>query len=466
LKIQFIGGARTVTGSLHLLHINGKKILLECGLFQGRRKDTYDKNKNFPFDPKEIDALILSHAHIDHSGNIPNLVSKGFDGLIYATAATVDLCQIMLRDSAHLQEKDVEWVNKKRVKKGDSPVEPLYTLDDVEKAMEHFVGVQYNKTIELFDGINFSFRDAGHILGSAGVHIEIKENQNKKISLGFSGDIGRPESPVIKSPDVLRDLDVLIMESTYGNRLHSPTEQVEEELAQTVNQVVNDNGKIIIPAFAVGRTQTIVYVLHKLFDQNRIPEIPIYVDSPLAVDATNVFRSHPECLDRETYRIFLQNGEDPFGFSRLKYIKKVEESKELNEKQGPMIIISASGMAEGGRILHHLANNIENPKNLILFVGYAAEHTLARKIMDGEQTVNIFGEEYKVKAKVKSMDYFSAHADQNELLDYLRLNPVKKLKNIFLVHGEEDQALPFRQKLLTKGYKSVDFPISNSIYEI
>lgn len=466
MKIQFIGGARTVTGSLHLLHINGKKILLECGLFQGRRKDTYDKNKNFPFDPKEIDALILSHAHIDHSGNIPNLVSKGFDGLIYATAATVDLCQIMLRDSAHLQEKDVEWVNKKRVKKGDSPVEPLYTLDDVEKAMEHFVGVQYNKTIELFDGINFSFRDAGHILGSAGVHIEIKENQNKKISLGFSGDIGRPESPVIKSPDVLRDLDVLIMESTYGNRLHSPTEQVEEELAQTVNQIVNDNGKIIIPAFAVGRTQTIVYVLHKLFDQNRIPEIPIYVDSPLAVDATNVFRSHPECLDRETYRIFLQNGEDPFGFSRLKYIKKVEESKELNEKQGPMIIISASGMAEGGRILHHLANNIENPKNLILFVGYAAEHTLARKIMDGEQTVNIFGEEYKVKAKVKSMDYFSAHADQNELLDYLRLNPVKKLKNIFLVHGEEDQALPFRQKLLTKGYKSVDFPISNSIYEI
>jgi metallo-beta-lactamase family protein len=466
LKIQFIGGARTVTGSLHLLHINGKKILLECGLFQGRRKDTYDKNKNFPFDPKEIDALILSHAHIDHSGNIPNLVSKGFDGLIYATAATVDLCQIMLRDSAHLQEKDVEWVNKKRVKKGDSPVEPLYTLDDVEKAMEHFVGVQYNKTIELFDGINFSFRDAGHILGSAGVHIEIKENQNKKISLGFSGDIGRPESPVIKSPDVLRDLDVLIMESTYGNRLHSPTEQVEEELAQTVNQIVNDNGKIIIPAFAVGRTQTIVYVLHKLFDQNRIPEIPIYVDSPLAVDATNVFRSHPECLDRETYRIFLQNGEDPFGFSRLKYIKKVEESKELNEKQGPMIIISASGMAEGGRILHHLANNIENPKNLILFVGYAAEHTLARKIMDGEQTVNIFGEEYKVKTKVKSMDYFSAHADQNELLDYLRLNPVKKLKNIFLVHGEEDQALPFRQKLLTKGYKSVDFPISNSIYEI
>lgn len=466
MKIHFIGGARTVTGSLHLLHINGKKILLECGLFQGRRKDTYDKNKNFPFNPKEIDALILSHAHIDHSGNIPNLIIKGFDGLIYATAATVDLCQIMLRDSAHLQEKDIEWVNKKRSKKGEPPVEPLYTLDDVEKAMEHFIGVQYNKTIELFDGINFSFRDAGHILGSAGVHFEITENSNKKISLGFSGDIGRPESPVIKSPDVLRDLDVLIMESTYGNRLHSPSEEVEEELAQTINQIFNDNGKVIIPAFAVGRTQTIVYVLHKLFDQNRIPEIPIYVDSPLAVDATNVFRSHPECLDRETYRIFLQNGEDPFGFSRLKYIKKVEESKELNDKPGPMIIISASGMAEGGRILHHLANNIENPGNLILFVGYAAEQTLARKIMDGEKKVNIFGEEYEVRAKVKTMDYFSAHADQRELLDYLRLNPAKKLKNIFLVHGEEDQAIPFREKLLTKGYKTVEFPASGSIYEI
>jgi metallo-beta-lactamase family protein len=466
LKIQFIGGARTVTGSLHLLHINGKKILLECGLFQGRRKDTYEKNKNFNFDPKEIDVMILSHAHIDHSGNIPNLVSKGFDGLIYATAATVDLCQIMLRDSAHLQEKDIEWVNKKRAKKGEPPAEPLYTLDDVEQAMEHFVGVQYNKTIELFDGITFSFRDAGHILGSAGIHLEIKEKGSKNFSLGFSGDIGRPDSPVIKSPDILRDLDALIMESTYGNRLHSAVEEVEEELAQTINNIVNENGKVIIPAFAVGRTQIIVYVLHKLFDQGRIPEIPIYVDSPLAVEATNVFRSHPECLDRETYRIFLQNGEDPFGFSRLKYIKKVEESKELNDKLGPMIIISASGMAEGGRILHHLANNIENPKNLILFVGYAAEQTLARKIMDGEKKVNIFGEEYQVNAKVKTMDYFSAHADQNELLDYLRLNPTNNLKNIFLVHGEENQALPFRQKLLTKGYKNVEFPASGSIYEI
>ncbi len=460
MQIEFIGGARTVTGSQHLLHINGKKILLECGLFQGRRSETYERNKNFKFNPKDIDVMILSHAHIDHSGNIPNLVSKGFDGLIYATSATVDLCQIMLRDSAHLQEKDIEFVNKKRKKKNEGTLNPLYTLEDVEKAMQQFVGIQYNRMIDLFPGVRFTFRDAGHILGSAGVHLEIEESGNKKISLGFSGDIGRPDSPVIKSPDILRDLDALIMESTYGNRLHSPTEKVEEEFSSAISEVINDGGKIIIPAFAVGRTQTIVYMLHKLFNQNRIPEVPVYVDSPLAVDATAVFRSHPECLDRETYRIFLQNKEDPFGFGRLTYIKKTEQSKELNEKTGPMIIISASGMAEGGRILHHLVHNISNPKNLILFVGYAAEHTLARKIMDGNQFVNIFGEEHEVKAKIKKMDYFSGHADQKELLDYLRLNDENKLKNIFLVHGEEDMALPFRQKLLEKGFKNVQFPAS------
>lgn len=459
MQIEFLGGARTVTGSQHLLHINGKKILLECGLFQGRRSETYDKNKNFKFNPAEIDTLILSHAHIDHSGNIPNLVSKGFDGLIYATAATVDLCQIMLRDSAHLQERDIEWVNKKKAKKGEEPFEPLYTLEDVEKAMKLFVGVQYDKSIDVSPGVRFTFQDAGHILGSAGVFLEIEES-GKKLNLGFSGDIGRPDSPVIKSPDILRDLDMLIMESTYGNRLHSPVEEVEEDFASTISTVINDGGKVIIPAFAVGRTQTIVYMLHKLFNQNRILEIPIYVDSPLAVDATAVFRSHPECLDRETYRIFLQNGEDPFGFSRLKYIKKTDESKELNDKPGPMIIISASGMAEGGRILHHLAHNIGNPNNLILFVGYAAEHTLARRIMDGNEKVNIFGEEFDVKAKIKKIDYFSAHADQKELLDYVRLNPPDKLKNIFLVHGEEDMALPFREKLLQKGYKNIEFPAS------
>jgi metallo-beta-lactamase family protein len=466
LQIQFIGGARTVTGSQHLLAINGKKILLECGLFQGRRKETYEKNKNFLFDPSEIDTLILSHAHIDHSGNLPNLVKNGFHGPIFATAATVDLCQIMLRDSAHLQERDIEWVNKKRKKKKLEPVEVLYSFDDVETAMKQFIGVQYNHPIEIYPGVTAIFQDAGHILGSASILLEIEEGSNKGIRFGFTGDLGRPEMPVVRTPDLLRDVDVLIMESTYGNRFHSKVEEVEEELAKAVQQCCDEGGKIIIPAFAVGRTQLLVYMLHKLFDQNRIPQVPIYVDSPLAVNATNVFRAHPECFDRETYRIFLHDGDDPFGFERLTYVSTVDQSKELNEINGPMIIISASGMAEGGRILHHLANNIGNPKNLLLFVGYAAEHTLARRLMEGREKVNIFGEEYKVKCKVRVMDYFSAHADQGELINYLRLNRTEKLKNVFLVHGEEEQALPLREKLVQKGYKHVAFPNSGEKYEI
>jgi len=463
LKIQFIGGARTVTGSQHLLTINGKKILLECGLFQGRRKDTYEKNKNFKFNPSEIDALILSHAHIDHSGNIPNLVKNGFDGPIYATAATIDLCEIMLKDSAYLQQRDIEWLNKR--KKSRIPEEPLYSIEDVEEAIQKFVPVEYNSATEIFPGTTAVLQDAGHILGSSSILLEIEE-EGKKIRFGFSGDIGRHEMPIIRDPDYFRDLDVLIMESTYGNRIHTHSEEVEEEVAKIVREVFDKKGKIIIPAFAVGRTQMLVYVLHKLFDQNRIPEIPIYVDSPLAVNATKVFREHPECFDRETNRIFLESGDDPFGFGRLKYISTVDQSKELNDLIDPMIIISASGMAEGGRILHHLANNIGNPKNLILFVGYAAEHTLARKIMDGVERVNILGEEHSVKCKIKTMDYFSAHADQNELLDYLHLNPANKLKNMFLVHGEEEQALPLKEKMLQKGYKNVDFPVSEEKFVI
>lgn len=465
MNIQFIGAARTVTGSQHLLTINGKKILLECGLFQGRRKDTYEKNKNFKFDPKEIDALILSHAHIDHSGNIPNLVKNGFNGPIYATSATVDLCNIMLKDSAHLQQRDIEWLNKRRKNHSNEKAEALYTLEDVERALNNFTAVEYNTIKEIFPGTSLTFQDAGHILGSAGILLEIEE-EGKKLRFGFSGDIGRNETPIIRDPDYLRDLDALIMESTYGNRIHTHSDEVEEEVAKVVREVFDRKGKIIIPAFAVGRTQLLVYVLHKLFDQNRIPEIPIYVDSPLAVNATKVFKDHPECFDRETNRIFLESGDDPFGFGRLKYISTVDQSKELNEIKDPMIIISASGMAEGGRILHHLANNIGNPKNLVLFVGYAAEQTLARKIMDGMERVNILGEEYSVKCQIKTMDYFSGHADQNELLDYLRLNPQKRLKNIFLVHGEEEQALPLRGKILEKGYKKADFPLSGEKFVI
>jgi len=465
MEIQFIGAAQTVTGSQHLLNINGKKILLDCGLFQGKRKEAFEINRAFKYSPSEIDVLLLSHAHIDHCGKIPGLVKNGFNGPIYTTAATVDLCQIMLRDSAHLQERDIYVVNKIRKKQHKNPFEPLYDYEDVEKAMDLFIGVQYSRAVEVAPGVMATYWDAGHILGSAGILLEINEN-GKNYRLGFSGDIGRNDMPIIRNPNVLRDLDLLIMESTYGNRLHDISDAVEEEVAKTVKSVVERGGKIIIPSFAVGRTQLLVYILHKLFDQNRIPVMPVYVDSPLAVEATKVYQTHPECYDRETYRVFIQNNQDPFGFGRLTYIKNVEQSKELNERHDPCIIISASGMAEGGRILHHLKNNIEDKRNLILFVGYAAQHTLARKIIDGEADVNILGEPHKVNAEVKKMDYFSGHADQNELLEYLKLNNPNKLKNIFLVHGERDQAMPFREKLLQKGYKNVHFPKSGEKFSI
>lgn len=465
MKLQFCGGARTVTGSQHLLMVNGKRVLLECGLFQGRRAETYERNLNFCFDPASIDAMILSHAHIDHSGNIPNFIKNGFRGSIYTTAATVDLCQIMLRDSAYLQERDVEWANKIRRKRGEDLVEPLYTIDDAEAAMTHFVGMQYNHPFQICEGVEVMFRDAGHILGSAGVLLNLTEN-GRKFRLGFSGDIGRTEVPIIRDPDVLRDVDALIMESTYGDRLHSPREDVEEELASTIREVAKVGGKIIIPAFAVGRTQVIVYMLHKLFDQNRIPDMPIFVDSPLATAATQVFRAHPECFDRETFRVFLDGQEDPFGFDRLKYVGSVEDSKKLNDLNYPHIIISASGMAEGGRIVHHLRNNIGNSRALVLFVGYAAEHTLARRIMDGYSPVKIFGEEFDVRCQVKRMDAFSGHADRNELLEYVGYSSPEKLKHIFLVHGEESQAMPLRDALKEKGFQRVDYPAPREIFEL
>lgn len=465
MKIQFCGGARTVTGSQHLLEVNGKSILLECGLFQGRRKETYERNQNFCFDPASVDAMVLSHAHIDHSGNIPNFVKNGYAGPIFATTATVDLCQIMLRDSAYLHERDVVWANKIRRRQNLPDVEPLYTIEDAEAAMTSFMGVQYDRSFPICPGVQATFRDAGHILGSAGMLLEVSE-KGRRLRVGFTGDIGRNDVPILRDPNAIRDVDALVMESTYGNRLHSSREDVEEELAETVREVASSGGKVIIPAFAVGRTQLIVYMLHKLFDQGRIPDMPVYVDSPLATAATRVFRSHPECFDQETFRTFLQDNQDPFGFGRLKYITDVEDSKKLNELKYPHIIISASGMAEGGRVLHHLRNNIGNPRNLVLLVGYAAEHTLARRLMDGHREVKIFGEEFQVRCKVKRMDAFSAHADRNELLEYVGYTPPEHLKHIFLVHGEAEQALPLKEALEQKGYGSVQFPAPNEVFEV
>jgi metallo-beta-lactamase family protein len=363
----------------------------------------------------------------------------------------------MLKDSAFLQQKDIEWVNRIRARTNEPLFKPLYTMEDVEAAVHLFKAVDYDKTFTVCDGVKVTLLDAGHILGSAGVSFEVFEN-GRTTRCAFSGDIGRANMPILHDPNIPRDLDVLIMETTYGNRRHSPIADVEEELVNIVRSVAANGGKIIIPAFAVGRTQELVYILHKLFNENRIPEIPIFIDSPLACEATKVFREHPECFDRETNRIFISGHEDPFGFGRLKYVGDIAESKTLNGLTYPHIIISASGMAEGGRILHHLRNNIENPKILVLFVGYAAQETLARKMMDGARKVKIFGEELTVKCKIKIMDAFSAHADAEELLQYALITPPEKLRHVILVHGEKEQSAPFGEALRSKGYRNVHYP--------
>ncbi len=465
MQIGFYGAAQTVTGSQFLVTVNNTKILVDSGLFQGRREESFVKNRNFEFDPAEVDHLVLTHAHIDHSGNIPNLVRKGFRGTIHATHATVDLCEIMLKDSAFIQEKDVEFVNKIRSKQNKPLFKPIYTEEDVKKTLPLFKGYDYDETITLTKGVKVTFRDAGHILGAGSLLWEINEN-GRLIRLGFSGDIGRPNMPLMYAPNKLRDLDYLVMETTYGNRLHSPLGDVEQQLADIITETAQSGGKIIIPAFAVGRTQVMVYILHKLFDNHRIPEIPIFVDSPLGLHATEVFRKHHKLLDREAKRIFIPGESDPFSFGRLQYVKSVDESKSLNHIDYPHIIISSSGMAEGGRILHHLRNNVGNKKALVLFVGYAAPHTLSRKLIDGDKSIKIFGEEHKVRCRVKSLDSFSAHADRHELLQYLDHCPPSKMKKLFLVHGEIEQTDSFANALKSKGYQDLHIPEENEVVTI
>lgn len=445
MKIEFLGAARTVTGSMHLLSLDGKRILLECGLFQGRRQESFERNRNLPFEAAAIHALVLSHAHIDHSGNIPNLVRSGFQGKIYATSATADLCSIMLLDSAHIMQADVEYVNKKRVRKGLDPVEPIYTVADVEASLGHFVSLGYDDPVQIAPGVRLTFCDAGHILGSALCVLDITEDK-RGFRLLFTGDLGREGLLILRDPQVVPHVDYLITESTYGARLHGTPKEAEEQLKDVVNETVARQGKLIIPAFSVGRTQEIVYALHRLRNAGEIPSLPIFVDSPLSTDATEIFLRHPECYDAETLA-FMQRDPNPFGFRELHYIRQVEESKALNNRDGPMIIISASGMCESGRILHHLKNNIEDPRNTILFVGFQAEHTLGRRILERNEQVPIFGEMYTLRAHVAHIDGYSAHADQRELLSYIgKLDP-KRLRKVFIVHGEEEAALALEKSL-------------------
>lgn len=457
MQIQFIGAAQTVTGSMHFIRTRHTKFLLDCGLYQGKRKEAFEINRTFDFfNPAEIDFVILSHAHIDHAGNLPSLVKKGFKGKIFSTFATRDLSVVMLQDSAHIQEKDVEFVNKRRKRQGKNLFEPLYTQEDVLNVLNQFVGINYRQSYEVSKGINLTFYDAGHILGSALVHLVIQE-EKKIFNLAFSGDLGRPNLPILKDPERIPNVDYFICESTYGGRRHENPLNSEEILTGILKKAIVHNSKIIIPAFSLGRTQEIVYALHKIFESKIIERIPVYVDSPLTVNVTDVFRLHPECFDMETLE-FLNKNEDPFGFKRLTYITDVEESKKLNSIGGPLIIISSSGMCEAGRILHHLANNISNPNNIILMVGYSAINTLGRKLIDGEKKVNILGEEFNVEAEVIVMRSFSAHADENELMDYTTQLDKNQMREIFLVHGEIDQQEIFQKHLEASGFEKILTP--------
>jgi metallo-beta-lactamase family protein len=464
IKISFHGAAQSVTGSQFLLRAEGKNILVDCGLTQGKRKESYELNKNFRFPdnlkPSDIDAVVLTHAHIDHSGNLPTLAKQGFAGQIHATGATVELCNYLLHDSAFLQNNDIKFANKKRQKQNKVLFAPLYTGEDVSKMLGQFVSHEYGKTAELFPNIKVRFRDAGHILGSAGVMFELGEGEFP-LRFGFSGDIGRENIPLIHDPDILRDLDFLVMETTYGNRNHSQTfAAAEEALANTIiNAVSKQGGTILIPAFSVGRMQLLVYILHKLRDRGLIRDIPVFVDSPLGLHATEVFQKHLEILDREVHRYYISSGINPFEFDGLHYVRSADESMRLNDKTlQPRIIISSSGMMEGGRILHHLMNHIEDPQATILFVGYAAQYTLARYIMDGAKEVKIFGESFRVKCKVEKLDSFSAHADKTGLENYLSFSSPHDLKKLFLVHGEHEAAQEFLQTAKSKGYQYTCVP--------
>jgi metallo-beta-lactamase family protein len=469
MKLTFHGAARTVTGSQHLLDANGKKILLDCGLFQGKRKEAFELNRHGFCEGSEIDALVLSHAHIDHSGNIPSLVKNGFAGDIYATPATRDLCANMLLDSANIQVRDVEFVNKRRKRKNKNLFEPLYTPADVKTAMSLFVGIGYHRKKEILPGIFLTFVDAGHLFGSAHVILDIQDKETgKDRRLVFSGDIGRCDIPIIRDPEpVTEGADILIMESTYGNRSHPPYPDSEKEMERIVSDTFKRGGSLIIPAFAVGRTQQLVFTLHKLYENRDIPAMPVFVDSPLATNVTDIFRMHPEVYDEETLS-FLENDahHNPFSFKSLHFTQSVEESKELNFLQMPSIIISASGMMEHGRILHHLANRIDDYRNTILVTGWQAPYTLGRKIVEGEKDVMIFGEPYKVRAKVEILTGFSGHADQEELVAWAGAMQ-NKPERTFVIHGEEEAALHLQKNLESRlGFTDIAIPEPHQSFEV
>lgn len=458
MKIQFLGAAREVTGSKHLITLdNGKKILLDCGFFQGKGMETDTMNRTLHFSPSEIDHIILTHAHIDHSGLIPYLYTLGFEGSVICTDATRNLCSLMLPDSGFIQENDIKWYNKKLARQGLPRVKPLYTHEDARKCMKLFIGVSPDRKFKIDNNISVKFTNNGHILGSAVANITIKEG-DRTVNIAYTGDIGRPYNRIIKSPSPFPQADVLITESTYGNRIHEDTTEAETNLLDIIYETcVNKKGKLIIPSFSVGRTQEIVYLMNNWYNSGKLPKIKIFVDSPLSVNVTEVFRLHTECYNDELLKVYAED-DDPFGFENLFYIKNVNESKKLNQINEPIVIISASGMAEAGRVKHHIANSIQDSKNTILIVGYCAPTTLGARLQQGKDKISIFGNEYVIRADIKRIDAFSGHADYIEMEEFLSCQDKDKLQKIFIVHGDYEAAQFYQKYLNKKGYKNIVIP--------
>ena len=467
MTIRFFshGACQEVTGSKHFLDIGGRLLQVDCGMFQGRREESYQKNRQLPFDAKAVESLILTHAHFDHSGALPILVKGGFSGNIHATSATRDITQIILLDSAHIQQKDYEIIKEKAEKHPErnlTAYEPLYSAEEAVQPLRQFVTSDYDRAFRPLEGVEAQFFDAGHILGAATVHLTLPGG----LRIAFSGDLGRPGLPIIRDPEVLPPMEYLVLESTYGNRLHKSIGLAGEELAGIILKAHSRGSKIIIPAFTIERTQELIYIIHTLQQEGRVPALPIFIDSPMAVNATAIYKIHPECFDEETIRRFTSVNVDPFGFENIHYVVSTAESKQINNFAGPAIIIAASGMAESGRILHHLSRHIENADNIIAIVGFMAENTLGRRLAERAKEVKIFGKPYQVKAEIATLNAFSAHADYSEILSWLSKHDLRSLKRIFLVHGEDEAQANLRNELLRAGVPRVEIVHYGDVFEL